>query len=84
MNHIASDCIPQIFVQSLTDMNHDQGIFIPQDSITRTRVKKLRQALYTYIQAMVSSSREILEDFRDLPYMLCKIEFQDRDAFNAF
>ena len=49
------------------DMNHDQGIFIPQGPITRTRAKKLQQTLYTYIQSMVSSSKEILEDVGDLP-----------------
>ena len=38
------------------DMNHDQGISIPQGPITRTRAKKLEQTLYTCIQAMVSSS----------------------------
>ena len=55
-------------------MNHDEGIAIPQGPITRTRVKKLQQTLYSYIQAMVSSSKEILEDVGDLPYMLCKVE----------
>ena len=65
------------------DMNHDQGIFIPQGPITRTRAKKLQQTLYTYIQAiqaMISSSNKILEDVGDLPYMLCKVELQERDA----
>ena len=64
-------------------MNHDQGIFIPQGLITRTRAKKLQQTLYTYIQAMVNSSKEILEDVGDLPYMLCKVKLQERDALNA-
>ena len=64
-------------------MNHDQGIFIPQGPITRTRVKKLQQTLYTYIQAMMSSSKENLEDFGDLHYMLCKVELQERDTLNA-
>ena len=65
------------------DMNNDQGISIPQGPITRTRAKKLQQTLYNYIQAMVSSSKEILEDVGDLPYMLCKVELQDRDELNA-
>ena len=65
------------------DMNNDQGISIPQGPITRTRAKKLQQTLYSYIQAMVSSSKEILEDVGDLPYMLCKVELQDRDELNA-
>ena len=43
-------------------MNHDQGISIPQCPITRTRAKKLQQTLYTCIQVMASSSKEILED----------------------
>ena len=64
-------------------MNHNQGISIPQGPITRTRAKKLQQTLYTYIQAMVSSSKEILEDVGDLPYILCKVELQERDALNA-
>ena len=64
-------------------MNHDQGISIPQGPITMTRAKKLQQTLYTYIQAMVNSSKEILEDVGDLPYMLCKVELQERDALNA-
>ena len=64
-------------------MNHDQGISIPQGPITRTRDKKLQQALYSYIQAMVSSSKEILKDVGELPYMLCKVELQDRDELNA-
>ena len=59
-------------------MNHDQRIFIPQGPITRTRVKKLQQTLYTYIQAMMSSSKEIIEDAGDLPYMLCKVELQEK------
>ena len=59
---------------TINDMNHDQGIFISQGSITRTRTKKLQQTLYTYIQAMVSSSKEILEDVGDLLYTLCKVE----------
>ena len=63
-------------------MNHDQGIFMPQGLITRMRVKKLQQTLYTYIQTIMSSSKEILEDIGDLPYMLCKVEFQERDALN--
>ena len=62
-------------------MNQDQGISIPQGPITRTRAKKLQQTLYTYIQAMVDSSKEILEDVGDLHYMLCKIELQERDEF---
>ena len=61
------------------DMNHDQGISILQGLITRTRAKKLQQTLYTYIQAMVSSLKEILEDVGDLPYMLCKVELQERE-----
>ena len=65
------------------DMNHDQGISIPQGPIKRTRAKKLQQTLYTYIQAMVSSTKEILKDVGDLPYMLCKVELQERDALNA-
>ena len=64
-------------------MNHDQGISIPQSLITRTRAKKLQQTLYSYIQAMVSSSKEILEDAGDLLYMLCKVEVQERDELNA-
>ena len=58
-------------------MNHDHGISIPQGPITRTRAKKLQQTLYTYIQAMVSSSKKIPEDVGDLTYMLCKIELQE-------
>ena len=27
--------------------------------------------------------KEILEDVGDLPYMLCKVELQDRDELNA-
>ena len=50
------------------DMNHDQVISIPQGSITRMRAKKLQQTLFTYIQAMVSSSKESLEIVGDLPY----------------
>ena len=50
-------------------MKLDQGILS----------KKLQQTLVTYIQVMVSSSKEILEDVGDLPYMLCKVELQDRD-----
>ena len=53
-----------------SNMNHEHGISIPQGPITRTRAKKLQQTLYTYIQAMVRSSKEILEDIGDLPYML--------------
>ena len=68
---------------AVCDMNHDQGISIPQGPITRTSVKKQQQTLYTYIQAMVSSSKEILEDVGDLSYMLCKVELQERDALNA-
>ena len=68
----------------LIDMNHDQGISIPQGSITRMRAKKLQQTLYSYIQAMVSSSKKILEDARDRPYMLFKIEVQEKDELNAF
>ena len=64
-------------------MNHDQGISIPQGSITKTRAKKLQQTLYSYIQTMVSSSKEILEDAGDLPQMLCKVELQERDELNA-
>ena len=67
----------------LCDMNHDQEIFIPQGPITRTRAKKLQQTLYSYIQAMVSSSKKILEDVGDLPYMWCKVEVQERDELNA-
>ena len=67
----------------LCDMNHDQEISIPQGPITRTRAKKLQQTLYSYIQAMMSSSKKILEDVWDLPYMLCKVEIQDRDELNA-
>ena len=52
-------------------MNNNQGIFIPQGPITRTRAKNLHQALVTYIQVMVSSSKEILKDVGALPYMLC-------------
>ena len=63
-------------------MNYDQGIYIPQSPIIRTKAKKIQQTLYTYIQAMVSSSKEILEDIWDLRYMLCKVKFQ-RDALNA-
>ena len=47
------------------------------------RAKKLQQTLYTYIQVMVSLSKKILEDVGDLPYMLCKVELQERDALNA-
>ena len=50
------------------DMNHDQRISIPQGPITKTRAKKLQQTLFTYIQAMVSSSKESLEIVGDLPY----------------
>ena len=57
-------------------MNHDQGISIPQGPITRTRAKKLQQTLYAYIQGMVSSSKEILEDIGDLPGMLGKVELK--------
>ena len=64
-------------------MNHDQGISIPQGPITTTRAKKLQQTLNTYIQATVSSSKEILEDVGELTYMLCKVELQERDALNA-
>ena len=64
-------------------MNHDQGISIPQGLITRKKAKKLQQTLYTYIQAMVISSKEIIKDARDLSYMLCKVEFQERDALNV-
>ena len=64
-------------------MNHDQRISIPQGPITRTRAKKLQQTLYSYIQAIVNSSKEILEDAGDLPYMLCKVELQERDELNA-
>ena len=53
-------------------MNHDQGISIPQGLITGMKAKKLQQTLYTYIQTMMSSSKKILEDIGDLPYMLCK------------
>ena len=70
-------------ISTKDDMNHDQGISIPQGSITRTRAKKLQQTLYSYIQAMVSSSKKILEDVGDLPYMLCKVEVQERDELNA-
>lgn len=65
-------------------MNHDQEISIPEDPIIRTRTNKLPQALVTYIQTTGSSSKEILENVRVLPYMLCKVELQDRDALNAF
>ena len=64
-------------------MNHDKGISIPQGPITRTRANKLQQTLYSYIQAMVSSSKKILEDAGDLLYMLCKVELQQRDELNA-
>ena len=64
-------------------MNNDQGISIPQGPITRTRAKKLQQTLYSSIQATVSSSKKILEDVGDLPYMLCKVELQERDELNA-
>ena len=67
----------------MVDMNHDQRISIPQGPITRTRAKKLQQTLYSYIQAMVSSSKEILEDAGDLLYMLWKVEVQERDELNA-
>ena len=66
------------------DMNHNQGISIPQGPITRTGTKKLQQTLYTYIQAMVGSSKEILKDIGDLFYMLYKVELQKRDALDAF
>ena len=59
-------------------MNHDQRISIPQGSITSTRTKKLQQTLYTYIQTMVSSSKKILEDVGDLPYMLCNVDLRKR------
>ena len=49
------------FIQFQSDMNHDQEISISQGSITRTKAKKLQQTLYTYIPAMVSSSKKILE-----------------------
>ena len=65
-----------------SDMNHDQKIFIPQGPITGTRAKKLQYTLYTYIQDMVSSSKEILEDVGDLSYMLCKVELQGRETLN--
>ena len=44
-------------VEIKSDMNHDQEISIPQSPIRRTRAKKLQQTVYTYIQAMVSSSK---------------------------
>ena len=66
------------------DVNHDQEISTPQGSITRTIVKKLLQTLYTYIQVMVDSSKEIQEDVEDFHYnMLCKVEFQEKDTLNA-
>ena len=71
------------FQEGENDMNHDQGMSISQGPITRTRAKKLQQTLYTCIQAMVSSLKEILEDVGDLPYMLCKVMLQERDALNA-
>ena len=64
-------------------MNHDQEISILQGPITRTRSKKLQRTLINYIQVMVSSLKEILEDVVVIPYLLCKIELQDRDALNA-
>ena len=57
--------------------------FHTQGPITRTRAKKLQQTLYSYIQAIMSSSKEILEDVGDFPYMLCKVEVQERDELNA-
>ena len=57
--------------------------FHTQGPIIRTRAKKLQQTLYNYIQVMVSSSMEILEYAGDLPYMLCKVELQERDELNA-
>ena len=71
------------FQEGEKDMNQDQGISILQGPITRTRFKKLQCALINYIQVMVSSLKEILEDVVVIPYMLCKIELQDRDALNA-
>ena len=62
-------------------MNHDQGISIPQGPITRTRAKKLQQTLYTYIQALVGSSKKILKDVGDLHYMLGKVKLEERDEF---
>ena len=56
-----SSSLPGLF----SDMNHNQGISIPQGPITRTRAKKLQQTLYSYIQAMMSSTKEILEDVGD-------------------
>ena len=50
-------------------MNQEQEIFIPQGPITRTRGKKLQRVLVTYIQAMMNSSKKILEDAEVLPYM---------------
>ena len=64
-------------------MNDDQEISISQGLITRTRAKKLQQTLYTYIRAMMNSLKEILEAVGDIPYMLCKLEIQVRDALNA-
>ena len=80
---ILEQCHPFNSNDNDRDMNHDQRISIPQGPITRTRAKKLQQTLYTCIQAMVSSSKKILEDVGDLPYMLCKVELQERDALNA-
>ena len=45
---------------------------------------KLQQTLYTHIQAMMRSSKKILKDIGALPYMLCKVELQERDTLNAF
>ena len=64
-------------------MNHDPEISISQGPITRTRTKKLQQTLYTYIQAMVRLSNEILEDVGDLTNNLCKVELQERNALKA-
>ena len=61
-----------LIIPHKSDMNHDQGISIPQGPITRTRAKKLQQTLYSYIQTMVSSSKKILEDVRD--YVSKKID----------
>ncbi|XP_038900633.1 uncharacterized protein LOC120087799 [Benincasa hispida] len=65
------------------DANKGTSIIMSQGSIIRSRAKKL-QALITHIQAMVTSTKDIVEDVRVLSYMLCKVEFQDEDALNAF
>ena len=66
----------RIYTPTSPDMNNDQGISIPQGPITRTRAKKLQQTLYSYIQAMVSSSKEILEELVTSLICYAKLSFK--------